>query len=150
MRKPNPLYSLTAAGTLTFTPTDPPRAAGRYVIQRVRAGLGNVTADLTRRTQLRRHVIPADPGTPAQLAQRSRFRDAISMWHQLQPYERQAWNDAASHHAKPGFNHFISYYVRATPMPEQHTPNATGMLGTELSKPARLVLGSARTHHPET
>jgi hypothetical protein len=107
-----PAKSIQVRGTLTFAPDDPPRPLDRYVVQRVRAGLGNVGADPTLQTQIRRHVIPLDPQTAPQLARRALFTAAVLAWHALPPADRAYWRDRGAKHGLPGFNAFISFYLR--------------------------------------
>lgn len=111
---PPPTYSLRARGTLTFTPHDPVRPPGRYVIQTVAPGLGNVASDPARATQIRAHVIPADPRTPAQLARRAALADAVNQWQALDPATRDYWTQVGAARRLPGYNAFLSAALSAT------------------------------------
>jgi hypothetical protein len=107
-----PAQSIQVRGTLTFTPADPPRPLAKYVVQRVGAGFGNVAADPTLRTQIRAHVIPLDPQTTKQLARRATFAAAVLAWHALPPADRAYWRERGAKHGLPGFNAFLSFYLR--------------------------------------
>lgn len=107
------MKTLTISGTLSFCPTNPPRPCGKYVYQRVRAGLGNVAGVPLNNLQLRAHVIPYDPMTPAQLACRQRMRDAVAGWHLLTPEQKAQWRSAANLTMISPFNAYISAYLRA-------------------------------------
>ncbi len=57
---------------------------------------GTISDTLTfqKRGQLtiaRKKPIPTDPKSPAQLAQRQRYKDAVTAWHALTPEEKEAW-----------------------------------------------------------
>jgi len=99
-------------GNLSLTPTDPPRQAGLYVFQRVRRGLGNITADKNRGMQLRRHVVPRDPKTPAQLARRSKFAQAIIAWRSASPQQKTDAAAAGARVGLPGYQWFLGAYIR--------------------------------------
>lgn len=71
MAKPqHPLLSFGARGTIADTLTFQKR--------------GNLTIARTK-------PIPKDPRSPAQLAQRQLYRDAVAAWHALSPEEQQEW-----------------------------------------------------------
>ena len=71
MAKPkNPLLSLGARGTIADSLTFQKRG---------------------RRTIARQKPIPTDPKSPAQLAQRQRYKEAVATWHSLTPQEKEAW-----------------------------------------------------------
>lgn len=42
-------------------------------------------------TIAREKPIPIDPKSPAQLAQRQKYKDAVAAWHALSPAEQEAW-----------------------------------------------------------
>lgn len=136
------LFSLAARGTLTFQPSDPPRPTGRYVIQRVAPGLGNVAADPERSLQIRAHVIPADPQTPRQLAARARFAAGVIAWHELPPTDRAYWYDQGPRHGLPAFNAFLSYYLRTHPLTHYPPLRITGLVGSADSTPGNVAPGS--------
>lgn len=87
-------------------------ARQKWVYQRVLKGCGNIPTRHPRDMQLRRHVIPDDPQTTAQLARRAVFAAAVAAWHALTPAERQAWAEQGKPRALPGYNWFISHYLR--------------------------------------
>ncbi|MBA7591601.1 hypothetical protein ES708_33761 [subsurface metagenome] len=71
MAKPkSPLLSFGARGTIADSLTFQKRNQG---------------------TIARTKPIPTDPKSPAQLAQRQRYRDAVDAWHALTPAEKEAW-----------------------------------------------------------
>lgn len=81
---------------------------GGRVFQRVRPGLGNVPGDPTRSLQNRALVSPSTPPTPAQLARRAKFAQAIATWHALPPEKKLDYHRRGSKRALPGFNLFLS------------------------------------------
>ncbi len=71
MAKPDkPLLSLGARGTISNSLTFQKRGKGHFA---------------------REKPIPTDPKSPAQLAQRQIYKDAVSAWHALTPEEKEAW-----------------------------------------------------------
>lgn len=112
------IHCLQVLGKLTFTPVDPPLPFGTYVIQRVPAGTGNVTADPTGSLQIRRHVMPVDPNTIAQQANRWKVKQAVSQWHELAADAKLFWRKKASGRNISGFNAYLSACLKgaiATP-----------------------------------
>lgn len=105
--------ALDIRGTLYFCPVEPVRPCGKYVYQKVRAGLGNVPSDPHKALQLRRHVIPYDPHTPAQTARRARMASGVAAWHALGPDDKKAWRAAGASRRLPGFQTFISAWLKA-------------------------------------
>ena len=99
-------------GKLSLTPADPPRPAGRYVFQRVRAGLGNITSEPARNMQLRAHVIPIDPKTPAQLSRRSLFAQAVLAWQSATPEQKAEAATAGVDARLPAYQWFVGDYIR--------------------------------------
>lgn len=88
--KKNPLPGLLGTKTVWVPQPDPQAPPVRMVLQRTAPGLGNVEGARERRLQLRAHVIPADPRTPAQLAQRAAFAAAQTAFYALSPGDRDA------------------------------------------------------------
>lgn len=84
-----------------------------YVFQRVAPGLGNVPEDPTRSLQKRRHVVPADPKTPAQLARRSRFAAGVAAWHALDSNSKRYWRALGARLGISGINAFMRAFLRA-------------------------------------
>lgn len=105
------LPALDARGSLNFTPTDPPRPAGRYVFQHVRAGLGNVVDDPSRTLQLRVWVLPFDPMTAPQLARREWFAYAVAAWQSMPQAEKDQWKVKGEKRRLPAYNAFLSWYL---------------------------------------
>lgn len=124
-----PLFSVSASGSIGNLMTYKPdliaqRIAlglrgkiGNEVIQGVAPGLGNVLTDPTRRTLLRRHVVPTDPQTPAQLACRARHAAATVAWRELQPAAVKWWNDLAIDQGMTGYAAFLSHVLKAGKRP---------------------------------
>lgn len=100
--------SLLITKTLTFTPINPPRPFGRYVYQRVKPGAGNVSGYPGLTLQLRAHVIPLDPKTPAQIARRDLMRSAVARWHTLTTQDKDPYKITAEKRQITVFNAFIS------------------------------------------
>ncbi|HOW83648.1 MAG TPA: hypothetical protein PK573_13885 [Spirochaetota bacterium] len=65
------------------------------------------------RTVMRLYVVPRNPDTPAQRANRGLFRDAMKAWQALADDEKAAWNRRASRLGMTGHNLFISRYMRS-------------------------------------
>lgn len=86
---------------------------GDEVIQGCLPGLGNALYDPNRSTLVRRHVIPTDPQTPAQLARRALHAEATAWWKSFAPGIPPYWNDLAEGKARTGYNGFVSHYLRA-------------------------------------
>lgn len=105
-------YSTDTRGGLRFTPTDPPRPAGRYVYQRVLAGLGNVQADPTRRLQLRRWVQGTYSNTAAQLQRRAVFRLAAVSWRHLSVTDKAHWKALGKRRRITSYNAYISHALK--------------------------------------
>ncbi|MBA7532625.1 hypothetical protein ES705_24851 [subsurface metagenome] len=95
MAKPDkPLLSLGARGTIAHSLTFQKR--GQLTIAR-------------------KKPIPADPRSPAQLAQRQIYRDAVDAWHALSPEEKEDW-----HGVCPGltaYQCFMSSQLKYVPAP---------------------------------
>lgn len=104
--------TLDVRGKLYFDPDGPDRGPGHYVYQRTRPGWGNIPEDKSGRLQLRRWVMPADPRTPAQLAQRARMTAGVAEWHALTPEARAAWKATGKARGIPAYNAFLSAYMR--------------------------------------
>jgi len=84
---------------------------------------------LQKRGQLtiaRRKPIPKDPKSPAQLAQRQVYRDAVADWNALTPEEKEAYRGVC-----PGLTPYQCYmksallYVPPVPPPEEYTEEQT-------------------------
>lgn len=91
-------------GTLTFKPNDPTLPLGKYVFQRVAKGQGNLPDRPTLDLQLRRHVIPLDPMTPAQLARRALMAAAVARWRARTSADLERWAPIAKNKNIPLFN----------------------------------------------
>jgi len=107
MAKPqHPLLSFRARGTIADTLTFQKRG---------------------RATIARKKPIPKDPKSPAQLAQRQTYKEAVAAWHSLTPEEKDAWRGVC-----PGltaYQCFMSYKIRELlappPPPEEYTEEQT-------------------------
>ncbi|GAJ20721.1 unnamed protein product, partial [marine sediment metagenome] len=77
-------------------------------------------------TIARKKPIPKDPKSPAQLARRQVYRDAVAAWHALSPEEKEAWRGVC-----PGLTAYQCFmrselkYVPPTPPPEEYTEEQT-------------------------
>lgn len=107
-------HCLQVLGKLTFAPTDPVLPFGTYVIQRVPAGTGNVTASPDLSLQIRRHVMPADPNTLAQQANRWKVKQAVAQWHALDAAAKTVWRKTGSGRNISGFNAYLSACLRGS------------------------------------
>ena len=65
------------------------------------------------RTVMRAYIIPPNPRTPAQQANRSRFRDAMASWRRLPDEEKDTYNRKARKLGMTGHNLYISRYMKA-------------------------------------
>lgn len=106
MAKPDkPLLSLEARGTIADTLTFQKR--GQLTIAR-------------------KKPIPKDPRSPAQLAWRQVYRDAVTAWHALTAEEKEAWRGVC-----PGLTAYQCFmrselqYVEPPPPPEEYTEEQT-------------------------
>lgn len=103
--------SLLITGTLTEqdqTGLTPPE---KVVYQRVAKGHGNITMPNTFDLQRRRHVVPADPKTSAQLARRAAFAAAVASWHTATQEQREAVRPLADRRRISLFNAWISAHT---------------------------------------
>lgn len=73
---------------------------------------GLVLYEWNGRTLMRRYVVPRNPDTPAQRANRDLFREAMRSWQALADSEKAAYNRRAARLAMTGHNLFISRYMR--------------------------------------
>lgn len=105
-------------GTIVIRPEPQSQEFERFVLQRVEKGSGNIPTNRKHDLQLRRHVIPADPKTPPQLAGRARIRAATEAWHDLSPEEKQGWRDKARNMVMTGFNLHNREFCRKHPLSE--------------------------------
>ena len=98
------MIHLLITGTLTFDPADPLKPLGKYVFQRVRPGFGNLPDRKALDLQLRRHVVPIDPKTSAQMARRALMAAAVARWHARTPADLERWKPIAHERNIPMFN----------------------------------------------
>jgi len=84
----------------------------RVVYQSVAPGTGNLPGDGTYNKQRRRHVMPADPKTPAQMSHRAAFAAAVAAWHMMPTNERDLWLPAAKQKGLSTFNAYLSATLR--------------------------------------
>ncbi len=95
MAKPKrPLLSFGARGTIASSLTFQQRGRGHFARQK---------------------PIPTDPKSPAQLAQRQLYRDAVDAWHALTPEQKEAWRGVC-----PGltaYQCFMSSQLKYEPPP---------------------------------
>lgn len=115
--KKNPLPGLLATHTVWVPQLDPQAPPVRMVMQRTGAGFGNVEGIPGATLQLRAHVVPYDPKTPAQLARRALFADAQAAWYALDPAERATWTADAAPLSLTGRQLFTRSYMAAHASP---------------------------------
>ena len=102
------MKNLLITKTLTFKPDNPLLPHGKYVFQRVAPGKGNLPDRPALDLQLRRHVIPLDPMTPAQIARRDLFRAAVARWRSPIGDDMDRWHLIARRRSIPLFNACLS------------------------------------------
>jgi hypothetical protein len=105
---------------LASNPNEPPPPCaieingkiGQTVYQRTRPWVGQGIVSDALVTQVRRHVIPADPRTTSQLLNRARFGSAVRAWKYLTDAERLDYNSrgARKKQALEGLNLFVREY----------------------------------------
>lgn len=100
--------TLEIAGKINLPEAGPLRPAGAYVYQRTAPGKGNIPADPAHALQLRRHVVPFDPQTPAQMARRAAFAAAVAAWQDLTPEQRETWRQPGKARNLSPFNAYLS------------------------------------------
>ena len=61
----------------------------------------------------RLRVIPQNPKTAAQTAQRTLFSNAVLGWHAEDAPSKAEWEAAASGTAMSGFNYYVQQYIAA-------------------------------------
>jgi hypothetical protein len=105
--------ALEIRGTVS-TPT------GKVVYQKVGRGFGNIANGRRYNWQQRRHVIPIDPKTTAQLAQRAKLRAANAAWHLLTPSEKSAFVTQAKQRGITTYNAYLSWHMQQV-APVTHT-----------------------------
>jgi hypothetical protein len=103
--------TLKIRGTLTYTPALPIRDPGKYVIQRVGKGLGNVPGQPDNNLQVRLWTAGTNPNTTGQQTQRAKMTAAVSAWAALSAADKRQWRTAAVAHSLTGYNWFISQYL---------------------------------------
>jgi hypothetical protein len=99
------------AGTLSGVPFGTSLPDGKYVYQSVAPGLGNVEWDDTRTLQCRAHVVPTNPQTEAQQANRAKFAQALAAWQALSIEQRAAWQKIASRAGRRAYDIFMSDWL---------------------------------------
>jgi hypothetical protein len=62
----------------------------------------------------RKYVVPSNPRTPAQMAVRESFANAVDMWHSFNPLQSAAYTPLASGQVKSGFNLFVGEWQKMT------------------------------------
>ena len=82
------------------------------VIQLAGKGYGNGRIVGDRQYLIRRHVQHQnDPRTPAQRANREKFRNAAAAWKAMSDEERQAFDRQAREQGQTGWNRFIADWL---------------------------------------
>jgi len=88
------------------------------------------------KTIMRAWIIPPNPRTPAQQANRSRFRDAMLSWRQLPDEEKDSFNRKGKKLGMTGHNLYISRYMKGTAGAERvQTATAPAYRGTRSATP---------------
>lgn len=105
--------ALTVSGTVRLDLDPLAQPSGLYVYQRTHKKYGNIPTTLTHGLQIRRHVKPPDPKTPAQLARRSAFAAALLAWRALTAAEKEQWSATGKPRALPGYQCFLSAYLKS-------------------------------------
>ena len=105
--------ALTVSGTVRLDLDPLTHPSGLYVYQRVHKKYGNIQTTLTHGLQLRRHVKTPNTRTPAQLARRSAFAAALLAWRALTPAEKTQWSATGKPRALPGYQCFLSAYLKS-------------------------------------
>lgn len=112
MTKPHTI-GLNLHGVIWMDHPTIPGAVVKKIAQRTAPGKGNVPEMRHQNQQIRAHVIPIDPKTPAQIAQRNRMRAAMTAWTSLTEPERELWRSAARSAQMGGINLFVREYLAA-------------------------------------
>lgn len=107
-----PLHDLATLplGTITQAKTEGAPLL-KWVYQRVHPDYGNLPSPIAAGLQIRAHVIPYDPETPAQLSRRELFRLAVLDYQGLTQPERDALKQEAVPLNMTGFNLHISRFM---------------------------------------
>jgi hypothetical protein len=108
--------SLQVRGTLTIRKFRDDPAPQKLVFQGTTPLAANCYDALGKPMMMRRHVIPFDPRSLKQQAQRQRLRAATLSWHTLSPGEKAAANERAKARQITGFNQWVSEYILAHPL----------------------------------
>ncbi len=108
-----PLFSLDASGQF-----------GKTLVFAVWKGIRYV----------RRYVIPENPRTALQVAQRQKFADAVASWHALNSIRQLAWKAAAASLEMTGFNYFIQQALKQN----SSNPDIPGKDNTPPDAPTNL------------
>jgi hypothetical protein len=95
------------------------------------SAFGQISAALVARRRGRRTVLeakpyPKDAKTSAQLAWRTMYQLAITLWHALPAAEKKAWESVATPHHMTGYAYFLSQALR--PNPGIYLPLAGGTM----------------------
>jgi hypothetical protein len=112
-------------------------------------------------SDVRSYVIPANPRTEKQQAQRSKMTEAVDLWHStaFNELDFEAWNLFASIMPVPmsGFNAFIKSYIDAKVAGKNFTTIYGGTISnitnsgftftikTDLSADVKLYIGTSKT-----
>lgn len=84
----------------------------KWVYQLTAAPFGNLGLKGRRHYQMRRHVIPFDPQSATQLAQRNKLRQATLSWQALPQAQKDLWRSRASKRPITGYQLYISRHMR--------------------------------------
>jgi len=64
---------------------------------------------------VRQWVVPKDPKTPGQLAQRGRFGAAVEAWRKLSEADKERYRNRAARMKRSGYHLFLSEHVADVP-----------------------------------
>lgn len=116
------------------------------------SAFGRITAKLAaRRSKSGYHIMstpyPRDAKTSGQLAWRTMYHLAVSLWHSLSAAEKKTWESLATPHHMTGYAYFLSQALR--PNPGIYLPLAGGtMTGNVLANPGVTFDGADLSELP--
>lgn len=108
---------LQLTGILKGVPFGTTKPLGKYVYQKVAAGLGNIPGSKNRREQVRRWVRGTQVNTPAQQPQRGRFALGVTAWHALTEPEKETYRVPAEKLHLNRFQLFMKIWCKTQPLP---------------------------------
>jgi hypothetical protein len=85
---------------------------GNLVYQKTAAGFGNVPGDTTGRLQVKLYKPTNPSSTPAQLASRQKFRNAVAAYRTLSPEALHALKIIGAKRGITGYNLFLGQFMK--------------------------------------